>query len=68
MDELPKNFPEYAIMYRSLTKKIKELELGLKSADCEQTKKIKKDIRIYETEANKIKEKFPENFFEDIVD
>ena len=59
MTELPKNFPEYSIMYKTLLKKIKELE---------QTKNSQEDelkIQKYQAELDKIKKMFPENFFED---
>lgn len=58
MTELPKNFPEYSIMYKTLSKKIKELE---------QTKNPQDELKIqrYQAELDKIKKMFPENFFED---
>ena len=59
MTELPKNFPEYSIMYKTLLKKIKELE---------QTKNSQEDelkIQKYQIELDKIKKMFPENFFDD---
>ena len=58
MGELPKNFPEYSIMYKTLFKKIKELE---KENESSETKlKIKK----YQTELDKIKKMFPDGFFD----
>ena len=39
MNDLPKNFPEYSIMYKTILKKIKELE------NEKRTKKSEKDER-----------------------
>jgi hypothetical protein len=63
MGQLPKRFPEYSIMYKTLTKQIQELELKKKSA--KNTADIQKTIEKYETERQKIRNMFPENFFED---
>lgn len=54
MTELPKKFPEYLIMYKTLTKKIEELD--------SETDKDK--IKRYEDERAKIRDMFPENFFD----
>ena len=56
MGELPKNFPEYSIMYKTLFKKIKELE--------NESSETKLKIKKYQTELNKIKKMFPEGFFD----
>lgn len=58
MGELPKNFPEYSIMYKTLFKKIKELEKENESNE------IKLKIENYRTELNKIKKMFPDGFFD----
>ena len=58
MGELPKNFPEYSIMYKTLFKKIKELEKENESTE------IKLKIKKYRTELDKIKRMFPEGFFD----
>jgi hypothetical protein len=58
MNNLPKNFPEYSIMYNTLFKKIKELKK--ESETTETNLKIKK----YQTELDKIKKMFPEGFFD----
>ena len=50
-------------MYKTLTKQIQELELKKKSA--KSTADIQKTIERYETERQKIRNMFPENFFED---
>ena len=58
MGELPKNFPEYSIMYKTLFKKIKELEKENKSNE------IKLKIKNYRTELDKITKMFPDGFFD----
>lgn len=54
MTELPKKFPEYLILYKTLTKKIEKLD--------SETDKDK--IKRYEDERTKIRNMFPENFFD----
>ena len=66
MSKLPKKFPEYSIMYKTLTRKILELEEKKKSADSESINSIQKSIEEYKLEKEKIKKMFPENFFEDL--
>ncbi len=56
MGELPKKFPEYSIMYKTLFKKIKELE--------NESNEIKLKIKNYRTELDKIKKMFPDGFFD----
>ena len=58
MSKLPKNFPEYSIMYKTLLKKIKELQKGNESTE------IKLKIKNYQIELNKIKKMFPDGFFD----
>jgi hypothetical protein len=58
MGELPKNFPEYSIMYKTLFKKIKEL------AKENKTTETKLKIKNYQTELDKIKKMFPDGFFD----
>jgi len=58
MGKLPKNFPEYSIMYKTLFKKIKELEKENESNE------IKLKIKNYRTELDKIKKMFPDGFFD----
>ena len=62
MGELPEKFPEYSIMYRTISNQIKVLqEQKEKSSDnTELDSKIKK----YQEELEKIKKMFPDNFFE----
>ena len=61
MNELPKRFPEYSIMYKTILKQIKKLEEGniLKNNQIETQNKIK----MYKLELEKIEKMFPENFF-----
>ena len=65
MTELPKKFPEYSIMYKTLDKKIKELKnKKLQTKEESILEKIKSDIDQYQKEMEKIKIIFPENFFD----
>jgi len=62
MKELPKRFPEYSIMYKTILKQIEKLEKEniLKNNQTE----IQNKIKMYELELEKIEKMFPENFFE----
>jgi hypothetical protein len=62
MNELPKRFPEYSIMHKTILKQIKKLEEEniLKNNQIETQNKIK----MYKLELEKIEKMFPENFFE----
>jgi hypothetical protein len=65
MTELPKKFPEYSLMYKTLNKKIQGLENKKEQISDETVlTKIQSDINQYKKEMNKIKSIFPENFFE----
>jgi len=63
MDKLPKNFPEYSIMYKTLLKKIKELEKK-ESTQENELLEIESKIKNYQIELNKIKKMFPDGFFD----
>ena len=63
MNELPKNFPEYSIMYKTISKQIKLLEKTISESN--EKDEIKKKIENYKIELNKIKEKFPDNYFDE---
>ena len=65
MSKLPEKFPEYSIMYKTLSKRIKELEVSIKNAQKTEVEKIQSKIQNYQTELNKIKKMFPDNFFEE---
>ncbi len=65
MTELPKKFPEYSIMYKTLNKKIQELKNKKEQTQEKSTlDEIQSKIEQYQKEMNKIKSIFPENFFE----
>lgn len=65
MQELPKNFPEYSIMYKTLTKQIKTLKQKKEKTSGIENKETNLKIQKYELEIARIKKLFPENFFED---
>lgn len=62
MKDLPKKFPEYSIMYKTILKKIQELEN--KKDNILEREEIQSKIKSYQKELNKIKKMFPEGFFE----
>ncbi len=66
MADLPKNFPEYLIMYKTLNKKMQDLQE--KQNDIQDKNIIEENqlkIKTYQTEINRIKSLFPENFFDE---
>ncbi len=65
MSKLPERFPEYLIMYKTLSKQIKELEKRKEVSKESETKEIQLKIQSYQTELNKIKKMFPDNFFDE---
>ncbi len=65
MSKLPEKFPEYSIMYKTLSKQIKELEKRRENTQESEIEKIKLKIQSYQTELNKIKKMFPDNFFDE---
>ena len=66
MVELPENFPEYSIMYKTLSNQIKILEESKENAQETEKEEIQSKINNYQLEINKIKKKFPDNFFEEL--
>ncbi|HEY5735390.1 MAG TPA: hypothetical protein VIS47_02405 [Nitrosopumilus sp.] len=64
MVELPENFPEYSIMYKTLSNQIKRLEESKANAQGDEMKEIELKIKNYQSEIAKIKNMFPDNFFE----
>ena len=66
MNSLPKKFPEYLIMYNTLSKKISELKD--KKTGSLEFKEIQNKIKKYESERARIRIMFPENFFENLTD
>ena len=65
MSKLPEKFPEYSIMYKTLSKQIKELEKIRENTQESEIEKIQLKIQSYQTELNKIKKMFPDNFFDE---
>ncbi len=65
MSKLPEKFPEYSIMYKTLSKQIKELEKRKDNTQESEIQKIQLKIQRYQTELNKIKKMFPDNFFDE---
>jgi hypothetical protein len=65
MNKLPKKFPEYLIMYKTLTKKILNLKDEKEKSQNSEAEKIQNQIEKYELERTKIINMFPENFFND---
>jgi predicted patatin/cPLA2 family phospholipase len=64
MSRLPEKFPEYSIMYKTILKQIKQLEKTEPSLQEKNENELK--IQRYKVELNKIKKKFPENYFDEI--
>ena len=58
MKDIPKRFPEYSIMHKTILNQIKKLEKE------DETIEVKNKIKIYALELKKIEDMFPENFFE----
>jgi len=65
MSKLPEKFPEYSIMYKTLSKQIQELKKRKASTQESEIKKIQSKIQSYQAELNKIKKMFPDNFFDE---
>ena len=65
-EELPENFPEFSIMYKTLTNQIKKLEKNKENLQGKERKEIELKIKNYRLEITKIKAKFPDNFFEEL--
>jgi peptidoglycan hydrolase CwlO-like protein len=65
MSKLPKNFPEYSIMYKTLNKKIQDLKYKkTQTQDKSIINEIQSNIEKYQKEIDRIKSIFPENFFD----
>ncbi len=64
MSKLPEKFPEYSIMYKTLSKQIKELEKRKDNTQEREIEKIQLKIQNYQIELDKIKKMFPDNFFD----
>ena len=64
MSKLPEKFPEYLIMYKTLSKKVKELKVKKDNTQENEIYEIQLKIHNYQNELNKIKKMFPDNFFD----
>jgi hypothetical protein len=65
MSKLPKKFPEFLNMYKTLNKKIQDLKIKKsKIKDITTINEIQSNIEKYQKEIDKIKLLFPEKFFE----
>ena len=62
MGELPERFPEYSIMYRTISNQIKALQK--QKEDSQDIAEIDSRITKYQEELDRIKKMFPDNFFE----
>ena len=62
MSELPEKFPEYSIMYKTILSQIRKLE----KTNTQGKKEIELKIQRYRKELEKIKEMFPESYFDEI--
>jgi len=63
LNELPEKFPEYSIMYKTISKQIKVLEKRKEESKGNEKEEIQSKIQSYQNELNKIKKMFPDNFF-----
>lgn len=67
MDKLPKKFPEYCIMYKTINKKISELKKKKETIqDVGNLNEIQTSIEKYLEELEKIESMFPRDFFKKI--
>ncbi len=64
MSKLPEKFPEYSIMYKTLSKKIIELEKIKENTQESEMGEIQLKIQNYKNELNKIRKMFPDGFFD----
>ena len=64
MSKLPEKFPEYLIMYKTLSKKVKELKVKKENTQENEIYEIQLKIHNYQNELNKIEKMFPDNFFD----
>jgi len=65
MSKLPRNFPEYSLLYKTLRKRILELKNELSISDDSVSKnRIMEEIEKYQKELTKIESFFPEKFFD----
>lgn len=60
---MPKKFPEYLIMYKTLTKRILDLENEKANLQNSTIEEIQNKIEKYKVERARIINMLPENFF-----
>ena len=65
-EELPENFPEFSIMYKTLISQINKMKNEKENLKGKEKEEIELKIQTYELEIIKIKKKFPDNFFEEL--
>lgn len=65
MGELPEKYPEYSIMYKTLSNQIKVLNKRKESSSPDEVEEIEQKIQNYKLEISRIKKMFPEDFFEE---
>jgi len=65
-EELPENFPEFSILYKTLTSQVNKMKKDKENLKDKEREEIELKIQTYELEIVKIKKKFPDNFFEEL--
>jgi len=65
LGELPEKYPEYSIMYKTLSNQIKVLSKRKENSSADEVDEIEQKIQNYKLEILRIKKMFPENFFEE---
>ena len=65
MVKLPEKFPEYSIMYKTLSNQIKTLEKRKENAIKVEVEEIELKIQNYHSELSKIKKMFPKKIFDE---
>ena len=65
-EELPENFPEFSIMYKTLTNQINRMKKDKENLKDKEREDMELKIQTYQLEIVKIKKKFPGNFFEEL--
>lgn len=68
MSKLPKKFPEYSIMFKTISNQIRVLEKKKEKTEENKIDDIQEKIKNYQIELNKIKKMFPDNFFDEKID
>ncbi|WP_428324282.1 hypothetical protein [Nitrosopumilus sp.] len=61
MGELPEKFPEYSIMYKTISNQINVLQKQKEKS--QDNTELDSKIKKYQEELEKIKKMFPDNFF-----